>query len=108
MMKFAPIAPAIALAVFIPKVKADAYSDLVISEHNAARERFGAPPLTWSEDLVHAAQSYANQCNFVHDETRGDVSVHTASSQIQQSKTTNFVHLALSNSPPIYRILART
>ncbi|KAF9213729.1 hypothetical protein BGZ59_004932 [Podila verticillata] len=41
-------------------------------EHNAARARFGAPPLTWSEDLAHTAQSCANQCNFAHDETRGD------------------------------------
>lgn len=93
MMKFAPIALAIALAVFISQVKAGAYSDLAISEHNAARERFGTPPSTWSEDLVYAAQSYANQCNFVHDE----VSIHTASSQIQQSKTTNFVHLPSPN-----------
>ncbi|KAF9316359.1 hypothetical protein BG003_002042 [Podila horticola] len=54
------------------KVKADDYADLVITEHNKARSHFGAPPLTWSDSLASAAQGYANQCIWEHDQSRGD------------------------------------
>ncbi|KZT22019.1 PR-1-like protein [Neolentinus lepideus HHB14362 ss-1] len=34
--------------------------------HNTARAQHGANPLTWSDDLANAAQSWANGCKFQH------------------------------------------
>ncbi|KAG0342753.1 hypothetical protein BG000_001613 [Podila horticola] len=39
---------------------------------NKACSHFRAPPLTWSDSLASAAQGYANQCIWEHDQSRGD------------------------------------
>ncbi|KAG0024729.1 hypothetical protein BGZ82_010362 [Podila clonocystis] len=72
MMKLASIVLAIALLAWAPMIKANDYADLVITEHNKARSHFGAPHLTWSVSLAGAAQEYANQCIWEHDQFRGD------------------------------------
>ncbi|TFK98801.1 CAP domain-containing protein, partial [Pterulicium gracile] len=37
-----------------------------LSAHNLVRVRHGAAPLTWSQQLVDAAQNCAQQCQFKH------------------------------------------
>ncbi|KAL1918288.1 uncharacterized protein VTP21DRAFT_2948 [Calcarisporiella thermophila] len=38
----------------------------ILDAHNRLRARHGAPPLTWSDSLANAAQSWANQCRMEH------------------------------------------
>lgn len=44
----------------------DAFADQVVAQHNAARAKYGANPITWNAALYSATQAYANQCKFQH------------------------------------------
>lgn len=41
-------------------------SFLIFFRHNSVRGRHGANDLTWSQELVNAAQSWAERCQFKH------------------------------------------
>ncbi|KII93493.1 hypothetical protein PLICRDRAFT_35714 [Plicaturopsis crispa FD-325 SS-3] len=49
----------------IPSAKRDAEADY-LNAHNSFRALHGASPLTWSDELASAAQSWANGCKFQH------------------------------------------
>lgn len=44
----------------------DAFANQVVAQHNAARAKYGANPVTWNAALYSATQAYANQCKFQH------------------------------------------
>ncbi|MCP2293344.1 CAP domain-containing protein [Nocardia amikacinitolerans] len=51
--------------------QADTWSDQVLTEHDSARAKFGAPPLSWSSDTYSAAVEYAQRCRFTHSDAQG-------------------------------------
>lgn len=50
---------------------ADDLADQVLAEHNNARARHGASPLTWNDGLTAATTEYAKQCKFAHSDPQG-------------------------------------
>ena len=56
------------LSTLIPADKQGSCADAqsVLDAHNAARARWGAPPLLWSKTLSAYAQSVSNTCQFAH------------------------------------------
>ena len=58
-----------ALRIFI-LVSTDAWSDQVVSSHNEARAQYGAPTVTWNDELYSSTLSYAQGCEFAHRYTQ--------------------------------------
>ncbi|KIK02480.1 hypothetical protein K443DRAFT_6115 [Laccaria amethystina LaAM-08-1] len=53
-------------AVAPAATQSDVFADQVVAQHNAARAKYGANPVTWNAALYSATQAYANQCQFQH------------------------------------------
>ncbi|MCP2315121.1 Cysteine-rich secretory protein family protein [Nocardia amikacinitolerans] len=59
-------------AVNAVPAQSDTWSNQVLAEHDAARAKFGAPPLSWSTDTYSAAMEYAQRCEFRHSDAQGN------------------------------------
>ncbi|PFH52216.1 hypothetical protein AMATHDRAFT_92905, partial [Amanita thiersii Skay4041] len=44
----------------------EAWKNQVVKGHTAQRARYGAPPLTWNDDLYNGTLDWAQQCEFKH------------------------------------------
>lgn len=44
----------------------DTFADQVVSQHNAARAKYGANPITWNSALYDDTLAYAKNCIFQH------------------------------------------
>lgn len=44
----------------------DTFADQVVAQHNAARAKYGADPVTWNSALYDDTLAYANNCVFEH------------------------------------------
>lgn len=44
----------------------DTFADQVVAQHNAARAKYGADPLTWNSAIYDDTLAYANNCVFEH------------------------------------------
>ncbi|KAF7726801.1 hypothetical protein EC973_008402 [Apophysomyces ossiformis] len=58
------------IATYTSGVSADAWSDSVLSAHNAARAQYGARPLTWNAALYPGTFQYAQTCKFAHSDAQ--------------------------------------
>lgn len=62
--------PTCGVSTIIPPSKLQATTcgdaQATLDAHNAARSRYGAPPLLWSQTLAEYAQTVSNTCNFQH------------------------------------------
>lgn len=46
--------------------KRDTFANQVVAQHNAARAKYGAQPITWTSALYNSTLAYAKKCVFEH------------------------------------------
>ncbi|GLZ41597.1 hypothetical protein Acsp05_52210 [Actinokineospora sp. NBRC 105648] len=65
------MAACLALVAAAQPAAADAWSDEVLAQHNTARARCGARPLTWNVALYASTLEHAQSCQFRHSTAAG-------------------------------------